>query len=89
MEGTMTQISNIFARDRELEKKLAHFADCPPDIAAEFHTLDEAKVDTTAESIEDVILKVIELEKYTGEGWEARLARSIRFDLERLVAGEN
>jgi len=36
-----------------------------------------------------VILKVIELEKYTGEGWEARMARSIRFDLERLVAGEN
>ena len=85
----MTQISNIFARDRELEKKLAHFADCPPDIAAEIHILDEAKVDTTAESIEDVILKVIDLEKYIAKGWEARMVRSIRFDLERLVAGEN
>ena len=79
----------LYAREEEMYERLKQFDECPPEIEAEMVNLDKAKRDTRAESIQDVILKAIEMEKCAGEGevLEARLARGIRLDLERL-AGE-
>jgi len=84
----LTPVVKLYAREKEMEERLSHFFSCPPDIEAEINALDKAKEDTRAETIEDVILKVIEMEKCAGEGedLEARLARGIRLDLERLIA---
>jgi len=84
----LTPVMKLYAREEEMEERLSHFAECPPDIEAEMNALDKAKEDTRAETIEDVLLKVIEMEKCAGEGedLEARLARGVRLDLERLIA---
>jgi hypothetical protein len=50
------------------------------------NTLDEAKVNTRAETVEDILLKVRELEKSGGQGWDGRMARSIRRNIERLIS---
>lgn len=83
----LTPVLKIYEREKEIEEKLKQLGDATPEIEAELENLDKAKEDTRAKSIEDVLLKVAEIESCAGDGEDAdaRLARSIRLDLEHLL----